>query len=226
MNRFILVVFMLLLLPLNGWAADKIALDDENDKILYSVGHQVGRDLVRQGVDVDPDVLIQGIVDGSKGNGDVTKIPFDEMIATLAALKKRIVESAGQNNDNMRRRGQAFLKDNATKEGVIVLESGLQYKVINEGQGKQPALGDLITVHYIGKTIDGAIFGSTHSIGEGKPEQFKLEKMIPGWLEALPMMKEGSKWELYIPFQLAFPMDTPLKAQTIIYEIELLKVGP
>ena len=225
MNRSILIVFMLVLLPLNGWAADKIAFEDENDKILYSVGHQVGRDLTRQGLDVDPDVLIQGIMDGTKGNGDVSKIPFDEMIATLAAFKQRIVKSAEHNNDNMRRRGQAFLKGNATKEGVIVLDSGLQYKVIKEGQGKQPALGEMITVHYIGKNIDGAIFGSSHTTGEGKPEQFKLEKMIPGWLEALPMMKEGAKWELYIPFQLAFPLDTPLKGQTVIYEIELIKVG-
>lgn len=226
MNRFILIVFILVLLPLNGWATDKIALEDENDKILYSVGHQVGRDLTRQGVVVDPDVLLLGIMDGSQGNGDVSILPFDEMIATLAALKQRIVASTETNNDNMRRRGQAFLKGNATKEGVIVLESGLQYKVIKEGQGKQPALGDMITVHYIGKTIDGAVFGSSYTVGEGKPEQFKLEKMIPGWLEALQLMKEGAKWEIYIPYQLAFPLDTPLKGQTIIYEIELIKVGP
>ena len=223
MNRFILVACILLFLSTTGWAVDKPVIESEDDRINYSVGHQVGRDLVRQGVVVTPEILFQGIVDATSGNEPM--MPFDQMIDTLVLLKGRIVETSKTDDEGLRLRGKAFLEANAKKEGVVTLESGLQYKILQAGQGKKPVFGDLVKVNYTGKNINGDIFDSTFVGSKGTPVQFKLDKVIPGWLEGLPLMQEGSKWELYIPYQLAFPTSTPMKGQTVIYELELLKVG-
>ncbi len=223
MNRSVLIVVMLLFLPLAAWGAEKPVISTLDDQISYSVGHQVGRDLVRQEVKVNPEVLMQGILDATNGNEPM--MPFDQMINTLVALKEKIVKKAEQNNESMRIRGQEFLAANAKKAGVITLESGLQYKVLKEGTGKKPAPGELVKVNYTGKDINGKTFDTTYIEGQWKPLEFKLEGVIPGWLEGIQLMPEGSKWELYIPYQLAFPANTPLKGQAVIYEIELLQVG-
>lgn len=214
---------MLLLLPIAAWGAEKPAISTLDDQISYSVGHQVGRDLVRQEVKVNPEVLLQGILDATNGNEPM--MPFEQMIDTLVALKENIVKKAEQKNESMRIRGQEFLAANAKKEGVITLESGLQYKIIQEGKGKKPSAGELVKVNYTGKDINGKTFDTTYIEGQWKPLEFKLEGVIPGWLEGIQLMSEGSKWELYIPYQLAFPANTPLKGQAVIYEIELLQVG-
>lgn len=223
MNRLILVVLMLMFFSLNGWAAEKPAINSEGDRINYSVGHQVGRDLVRQGVTVTPEVLLQGIIDATTGAEPL--MPFDQMIATLVALKEKIVETSKLDDEGLRRRGKEFLVANAEKEGVVTLESGLQYKILQAGKGKKPVPGDLVKVNYTGKDINGKTFDSTYAGDKAKPVQFKLDKVILGWLEGLQLMPEGSTWELYIPYQLAFPAATPLHGQTVIYEIELLQVG-
>ena len=223
MNRIALVVIMLMFLASSGWAVDKPVIESEEDRINYSVGHQVGRDLVRQGVVVTPEILLQGIIDATSGNEPM--MPFDQMIDTLVLLKERIVETSKTDDEGLRLRGKAFLEANAKKEGVVTLESGLQYKILQAGQGKNPVFGDLVKVNYTGKNINGDIFDSTFVGSKGTPVQFKLDKVIPGWLEGLQLMQEGSKWELYIPYQLAFPTSTPMKGQTVIYEIELLQVG-
>ena len=222
MNRSILVVF-LLLLSTSGWAAEKPVIDSEDDRINYSVGHQVGRDLVRQGVDVNPEVLLQGIIDATSGNESM--IPFGQMIETLVALKERIVKTSKTEDEGLRLRGQKFMEENSKKDGVVTLDSGLQYKVLKEGKGKKPVTGDLVKVSYTGRNINDKIFDSTYIANQEKPTQFKLENVIPGLTEGLQLMSEGSKWEIYIPYQLAFPTATPMKGQTVIYEIEILKVG-
>lgn len=223
MNRFVLVACILLFLSTTGWAVEKPVIESEDDRINYSVGHQVGRDLVRQGVTVTPEILLQGIIDATSGNEPM--MPFKQMIDTLVALKGKIVKTHELLDEGLRIRGRAFLEANAKKEGVITLESGLQYKILHEGKGKKPIPGDLVKVNYVGKNIEGKTFDSTYVDGQGKPVQFKLENVIEGWLEGLQLMPEGSKWELYIPYQLAFPAATPLKGQVVIYEIELLQVG-
>ena len=134
MNRFILVACILLFLSATGWAVEKPVIESEDDRINYSVGHQVGRDLVRQGVDVNPEVLLQGIIDASSGNEPM--MPFKQMVDTLVALKGKIVKTYEQMDEGLRILGRAFLEDNAKKEGVITLESGLQYKILQAGKGK------------------------------------------------------------------------------------------
>lgn len=124
-------------------------------------------------------------------------------------------------------KGEIFLKENATKEGVKTLPSGLQYKVVKEGSGKAPKATDTVSVHYRGTLIDGKEFDSSHKRGE--PAEFPVNAVIKGWTEALQLMKEGSKWMLYIPASLAYgergtPGGPIGPNETLIFEVELLKV--
>ncbi len=127
---------------------------------------------------------------------------------------------------NAQQKGEQFLKENAAKEGVKTLPSGLQYKVIKEGEGKSPKKTDTVSVHYKGTLIDGKEFDSSYQRGE--PAEFPVNQVIPGWTEALQLMKEGSKWMLYIPSKLAYGergaggLIGP--NETLIFEVELLKV--
>ena len=223
MRKAIALICFLLILPLTGWGAGKPEIKNDDDRISYSVGHQVGRDLVRQDIKVDPNVLLQGILDATQGNEPM--IPFDQMVDILINLKSEIVAKAEQKHESMRMRGVEFLKYNTKKDGVVTLDSGLQYKIIEQGKGKKPALGDSIRVNYTGRDINGKVFDTTYINGQWKPLDLKLEGVIPGWLEGLQLMKEGSKWEFYIPSLLGFPNTTPLGGQTVIYELELVKVG-
>jgi len=219
------IVYLVLAIWLIGgvcWAADKPVIHGEDDKISYSVGHQVGRDLVRQGVDVNSELILQGILDAIEKREPM--IPFAQMIDTLAALRQRIVEQADKSNHNLRVMGKKFLEENAAKEGIVTLESGLQYKVLQEGTGKKPSPEDMVEVNYISKDIQGNVVDTSYRGGASKPAQFKVKNVIPGWLEALQRMPEGSKWEIYVPSHLAYRDTTPLAGQTVVFEIELVKV--
>ncbi len=125
-----------------------------------------------------------------------------------------------------REKGEAFLAENAKKEGVKSLPSGLQYKVLKEGTGKQPEKSDTVSVHYKGTLIDGKEFDSSYKRGE--PAEFGVTQVIKGWTEALQLMKEGAKWQLFIPAQLAYGErgagDLIGPNETLVFEVELLKV--
>lgn len=222
MYRIMTLLIVLLFSTGLCWAAEKPVINGQEDEVSYSVGHQVGRDLVRQGVNVNSDLLLQGILDATNKNEPL--MPFEQMLDTLAAFKERIVDQAKKQNQSARIMGEKFLADNATKKGVVTLESGLQYKIIKSGMGKKPAANDQVEVSYVSKDIYGKVFDTTHKGGSTDSVQFKVSDVIPGWLEALQLMEEGSKWELYVPYQLAFKDSTPLAGQAVIFELELLKV--
>lgn len=222
MTRVISLILGVLFVTGTCWAAEKPVINGEEDEISYSVGHQVGRDLVRQGVKVNPELIMQGILDATNKNEPMMK--FEQMIDTLALLRERIVEHAKQQKLGVRLLGEKFLEANAMKEGVVTLPSGLQYKIIKEGEGQIPTSSDTVKVNYTGMDIDGKVFGSTTLNGKQTPVEFKASDVVPGWLEALEMMKEGSIWEIYVPDQLAFKDAGPLAGQTVVFEIELLKV--
>jgi FKBP-type peptidyl-prolyl cis-trans isomerase FklB len=205
-------------------AADKPVLKDENERVNYSVGFQIGGDFQRQGVKLNPEILVQGIRDALEQQQPLmTEV---EMRSTLVDLKKKIVAEEEQlrkaRGEKHRQAGLKFLDENAKKTGVITLPSGLQYQVLKEGKGQKPTLKDTVTVNYRGTKIGGTEFDS--SSREGKPATFALNSVIPGWQEALPMMQEGAKWKLFLPPKLAFGDKGPLEDQTVIFEIELLKV--
>lgn len=208
------------------WAGEKKELTTEQDRISYSIGYQVGSDFRQQGVDLTPEVVLQGITDGLKETKSA--LPLDEMRTILVELKKKM--AAGQEEQKKRLAARhrdesgKFLAENARKDGVRSLESGLQYKVVKEGTGRKPTLKDSVTVNYRATLTDGTEFDSTYR--DKKPRSFPLDKIIPGLQEALPLMGEGATWQLFLPPQLAFDERGPLADRVVIYEIELISVHP
>jgi FKBP-type peptidyl-prolyl cis-trans isomerase FklB len=208
---------------------EALELKDENDRVNYSLGHQIGGDFKRQGVDIRPELVVKGIQDALAGTEPL--MSEKEMNQTLRDLKKRIVtaqrDERKKAGDKNLADGKAFLTENAKKEGIKTLPSGLQYKVIQEGSGATPEGTDAVTVHYRGTLIDGTEFDSSYS--RGKPATFRADRVIRGWTEALQMMKEGAKWELFIPPELAYgERGAGAKIgpnSTLIFEVELISIG-
>jgi len=226
-NTLIMSVGVVLLTGLCT-ACDKTDLNTENDRVNYSVGYQIGGDFKRQAVELSPQALVQGIEDAL---GDSEPLMTQEEIrTTLVNLKKRIVaaqrEKAALAVTEDRARAEAFMTENANKEGVTVLPSGLQYKVMHEGSGATPGATDKVTVHYRGTLLDGTEFDSSYS--RNKPASFGVNRVIPGWTEALQLMQEGDKWQLFIPSKLGYAERGAGKIppnSTLIFEVELLSVN-
>lgn len=208
-------------------AVEKPELQSEKDRINYSVGYQIGGDFKKQGVELNPEALVQGIKDALANT--TPSIPPAEMRTTLTNLKKKIIaeqkEGKKQTAEKSRYEARAFLAENVKKEGVKTLPSGVQYKVLAEGSGRRPTLEDTVTVNYRSTLLDGREIDSTYR--DNKPRTYPLDKAIPGLKEVLPMMKEGAKWQIFIPATLAFGDRGPLADQgVVIYEMELLTVQP
>lgn len=205
-------------------AAEALDLENETSRINYSLGFQIGGDFKRQGVEMDAEAVVQGIRDALSG-AEPQMTPAD-MNATLAELKREVVaEQRKRNVENelkFLKEGEAFMQENATKEGVVTTESGLQYKVIEAGSGKSPGPEDQVTVHYRGTFIDGKPFDSSYK--KNKPATFRVNGVIKGWSEGLQLMKEGGKSQLFIPENLAYSDRGPLAHRTLIFEVELLAV--
>jgi FKBP-type peptidyl-prolyl cis-trans isomerase FklB len=208
-----------------AYAGEALNLEDEGARISYSLGYQIGGDFNRQNVEMNPAAVVQGIQDAL--SGAEPKMSPEEITATLSDLKQKIV--ADQRKRSVEREleleaeGEKFLEENAKKEGVVTTESGLQYKVIQEGTGKSPGPEDQVTVQYRGSLLDGKEFDSSYK--KGKPATFRLNGVIKGWSEGLQLMKEGGKAELYIPQKLAYGDRGPLGHRALIFEVELLSVG-
>jgi len=211
-----------------GHAGDKPDLKDLKDKESYSLGYQFGQSLKAQGVDIDLDIYAAGIRDSL--GGKEPRMSPEEIRATVANLRQRVAgvqqKALKEQADKNYRDGEDFLVENARKEGVKSLPSGLQYKVLRAGSGRAPKAADTVTVHYRGTFINGTEFDS--SITRGQPQTFKVDGVIPGWTEALQLMKEGDKWQIFIPANLAYgekgapPRIPPNSA--LIFEVELISV--
>ena len=185
-------------------ASEPVELKTENDKINYSVGYRLGSDFQRQGVEMNSAIVQKGI-DDATGGGEalMTEEEMRTVMMTMATrIKAEQMEKMKQQGAENVKAGEAFLAENAGKEGVKTTDSGLQYKVITAGEGKSPQKSDKVTVHYRGTLIDGTEFDSSYSRNE--PATFGVGQVIPGWTEALQMMKEGDKWEIYIPSKLGY----------------------
>jgi FKBP-type peptidyl-prolyl cis-trans isomerase FklB len=234
----IVTVFMILLITNLSRAADLPQetgqQSGEKDRISYSLGFQIGSDFKEQSQDIDPTALVKGIEDGLATVEP--QISREEMRATLVEMKKKILarkkeELAAREADQLKTKekyrgeGREFLAANAKKEGVITLSSGLQYKILRPGAGRTPGPQDSVKVHYRGTLIDGTEFGSSYQ-SEGKPETLHVNGVIKGMAEALQLMKEGAKWQLFIPADLAYGERGPLADRAIIYELELIAVEP
>ena len=199
----------------------------EMDKVSYIIGTQIGGNLKKAEIEVNLEFLIQGLKDTLEGREPA--LSQDEMKNVYSAWQKRMMterlaEQKKEAAENLAA-GSAFLEANKTKEGVKVLPSGLQYKVITEGTGNIPTADDTVKTNYRGTLIDGTVFDSSYK--RGKPAEFRVKGVIKGWTEALQLMKEGAKWELFIPPNLAYgergrPGIPP--NSTLIFEIELIEI--
>jgi len=209
-------------------AEEKNVLQTQKDKLSYSLGVDMGNNFKRLSIDIDPDIFAAGLKDTFSGGKSL--MTADEVRETIAAFQKDLMakqaERARDLGEKNRKEGETFLAENKTKEGVITLPSGLQYKIIKEGSGATPKKTDTVTVHYRGALIDGTEFDSSYR--RQQPAVFKLDQVIPGWKEALQLMKVGSKWQVFIPSTLAYGergagKDIGSNA-TLIFEIELLSI--
>jgi FKBP-type peptidyl-prolyl cis-trans isomerase FklB len=216
------------LLTSQAFAEEQTALKNEKEKVSYIIGVNIGRNLKAQSVEVDPDLVSKGMKDVASGGKLL--MTDDEMKGTMEAFQKEMMK---KHNEELKKvgeknkvEGEAFLAANKKKPGVVTLPSGLQYKVITEGKGKSPKATDIVTVNYKGTLLDGTEFDSSYKRGE--PATFPVNGVIPGWTEALQLMKEGSKWELFIPSNLAYGERGAGKAigpnATLVFEVELLSV--
>ncbi|HZR46531.1 MAG TPA: FKBP-type peptidyl-prolyl cis-trans isomerase, partial [Candidatus Manganitrophaceae bacterium] len=185
-------------------AADSSVLKTQKDKVSYSIGLDMGRTLKSQAMEVDPEMVARGLRDALSNKKPLMTEEEIQKVMMEAQKQKRALtatESRALGEKNLKE-GAAFLAENKKKKGVVTLPSGLQYKIITEGNGKKPKATDTVTTHYRGTLIDGTEFDNSYK--RGRPERFPLNGVIPGWTEALQLMPAGSKWELFIPSDLAY----------------------
>jgi FKBP-type peptidyl-prolyl cis-trans isomerase FklB len=217
MKLRVIVALGILFLVSQVNAEEKLLLKNQKEKVSYIIGMDIGGNLKRQSVDVDPNILAKGVQDAL--SGAKPSLSNEEIQETMVAFQKEMMAK-------QKERGEAFLAENKKKEGVKTLPSGLQYKVIKAGTGKKPKLNENVTVHYRGTLIDGAEFDSSYR--RGQPASFPVSGVIPGWTEALQLMEEGAKWQLFVPSNLAYGERGTGGIigpnATLIFEIELISV--
>ena len=219
---------MLLAHSMTCASGDALQLVTKDDRTGYSIGYQVGGDFRRQQLEARPALLLKGIQDAVSGTPPL--MTRGEMHQVLAALNRQLV--AEQNRQKNRTasenlaKSRAFMRENASKKGIKTTASGLQYKVIRAGNGDRPGRQERVTVHYSGRLIDGSEFDSSRNRNE--PASFNVDQVISGWTEALLMMREGARWQLFIPPQLAYggrrtgriPANSAL-----VFDVELISVS-
>jgi FKBP-type peptidyl-prolyl cis-trans isomerase len=198
-------------------AADS-ELKDSSQKASYGLGAKIGKSLIRSFPDLDADLFHQGLKDAL--GGKTQRMTDQQIDAAIQAYQQEFIAKKAKE-------GEAFLEKNKKKEGVVTLPSGLQYRVIKEGTGKTPGPTDTVTVNYEGRLIDRTVFDS--SANSGKPATFQVGGVIKGFGEALMKMKAGSKWEIYIPANLAYAASPPagspiLPNVPLVFDLELLEV--
>jgi FKBP-type peptidyl-prolyl cis-trans isomerase len=208
--------------------SNPVSLTTQQDKISYALGMNMAKNLQRESVKIAPEVLSRGLNDVLSGKK--TLLTEDELNTTLTALQKDIQtkqqEKAQQLGAVNKEQGETFLAANKAKEGVVALPSGLQYKILNAGTGPKPSSTDSVSCNYRGTLINGTEFDSSYK--RGQPATFPLNAVIKGWTEALQLMPVGSKWELFIPPDLAYggrgaSPDVGPNA-TLIFDVELLSI--
>jgi FKBP-type peptidyl-prolyl cis-trans isomerase len=208
-------------------AAAPLVLKTEKDKQSYAIGMNIGKNIHRDGVDVDPNILLRGMKDAI--GGGKTALTDDEakgVMANLQAnLRKEQAEKAQLAGEANKKAGDAFLAANKTKDGVVTLPSGLQYKILTQGSGPKPTATDTVVCNYKGTLLDNTEFDSSYS--RNQPLTIPVGGVIKGWTEALQLMPVGSKWQLFIPSDLAYGPQAkgPIGPNsTLIFDVELLSI--
>jgi FKBP-type peptidyl-prolyl cis-trans isomerase FklB len=191
------------------------------DSLSYAFGVNIGNSLKEQEFNVNPQIMLQAVEAVLEGKD----LSFDQMEA-ISIIQGYMGRAQMVENEKFKNAGQAFLDENAKRQGVIATPSGLQYEIIKLGDGQKPTLDNVVKVHYHGSTTDGVVFDS--SVQRGEPISFPLNGVIPGWQEGLQLMPVGSKFKFYIPYDLAYGEhgagDVIGPYSTLIFEVELLEI--
>jgi len=225
--RWILTLVMLALPALAG-AQEAPALTTDKDKLSYAMGMDLGQQLKTQSVDLDPAVFGRGLSDALSGGK--TLLTPEEAKAVIAELQKAMIvkraEAARLAGEKNKQEGAAFLAANGAKEGVVTLPSGLQYKALTTGSGPKPTLADTVVCQYRLSLVGGKLVDSSYE--RAQPFTIPVKSAIKGWVEVLPLMPVGSKWEVFVPASLAYgergtgPDIGP--NSTLIFELELVAI--
>ena len=206
-----------------------LKMDTMKEKVSYCIGLETVKNLMRQFSDIESQCLLDGINDALGGKNQ--KLAQDEVNAIMQALRQQVEhqqkEFITKLSEHNRKEGEEFLAKNKQEDGIKTLSSGLQYKVLQQGNGEKPTPVDMVTVHYRGRFIDGRIFDSSYE--RGKPHVFPVNRVIPGWSEALQLMRVGDKWNIFVPHYLAYGEagfgNEIAPCTTLIFEMELLGIN-
>lgn len=205
-------------------------LSTDKGKLSYAVGWDLGADIGRRGEDFDVESLIVAIRDSVAGRDPQVEVP--EMRRLLTELQERVrqeqLEAFQKLAEENQVKAEQFLEENRGKTGIVVLPSGVQYRIIEEGEGPRPGLDSKVKVHYRSSKVDGMEMDS--SFARGVPEEFVVSQVLKGWQEVLPLMKQGSTWQIFVPPELAFgqrgnpPAVGPNEA--LMFDLKLLEIVP
>lgn len=218
-----LMTLSLILLPVLSVAAESAAKPaTETEQVNYSIGYQLGSDFKKQGWQINPEVMVQGIQDAI--NGTQPRLSEEQMKATLIEMKRKLVLAQQQAAIDYQRASAEFMKANAAKEGVVALPSGVQYKVLKEGTGKKPTPEDTVRIHFKLFKVDGTEVGSTYASGD--PRVVSLSAAMPGLQEVICLMKEGARYQIVLPQGMAASNREKDDSGASIYELELISIKP
>ncbi|MBL1321739.1 MAG: FKBP-type peptidyl-prolyl cis-trans isomerase [Methylophaga sp.] len=201
-------------------------LDTEQQKLSYIFGIQVGQNMMAEGVDLEMDAFTAGVADIMSGKQP--QLSQEEAGRVIGEFQQKKAAEMAKEMNKKQQASQAYMEENAKKDGVITTASGLQYRIITEGDGAKPTAEDKVIAHYKGTLLDGTVFDSSYDRGE--PATFPVKGVIQGWQEILPMMKEGAKYEVVIPGSLAYgpqgagPNSPIGPNETLIFDIELIAI--
>jgi FKBP-type peptidyl-prolyl cis-trans isomerase FklB len=202
-------------------------LTSEKGKLSYAVGWDIGEDIQRRGAEFDVEAIIAAIRDSSAKKEP--QVPAEEMVAMLTELQQRVrqeqAEAFQKLAEENQKKSEEFLAANLGKSGIVSLPSGIQYRIIDEGDGARPGMESTVKVHYRGSKLNGLEFDS--SFARGVPEQFTVNSVLKGWQEVLPLMKTGATWQIFVPPEMAFgargnPPVGPNEA--LIFDLKLVEI--
>lgn len=203
-------------------------LNSEKDKVSYMIGYQIGSNFKRDGLEVDLNMVLNGMKEASTGVASPLSAEESQKLMTDLQKNLQAKAEAKQKSDGEKnsKEGKAFLEENAKKKDIVKLPSGMQYKVLTAGKGDSPKATDTVKTHYRGTLINGTEFDSSYK--RGQPATFPVNGVIKGWTEALQLMKPGAKWQLFIPSELAYGEGGAGESigpnSTLIFEVELLSI--
>ncbi len=223
--RFVFALIILIALMTGSVVAQD--LTSEKGKLSYAIGWDIGEDIKRRGAEFDVETIIAAVRDSAAGKEP--QVPTEEMVAMLTELQKKVrkeqAEAFQKLSDENQSKSEEFLAANISKTGIVVLPSGIQYRIIEEGDGARPNMSSAVKVHYRGSKINGHEFDS--SFARGVPEEFTVNTVLKGWQEVLPLMKTGATWQIFVPPELAFgPRGNPPVGpnEALIFDLKLVEI--